>query len=735
MGQMYRWLLLLFTICQGLNVSQAGGSTSAGFTDQHSQAFIPNKGQLLQTNGQPARQVAYYYQGQKASVYFRENGWSYVFARKKPDSAAARADQPLSAIPKLTADKKPVEREYYRIDVNVVGANNKATIKGLQKTKPYYNYYLGHCPDGIEKVYSRKKLVYENIYPGTDLVFYFSNGKLKYDFKVKNGQDADQIKLRYQGAEGLEARLTNQLVVTTPMGSFKETIPAVYQETANGRQFYEGGYKAEENTVTFQTAQAIKGDGDLVIDPRLDWSTYFGTTGDERTLDIEVDIAQNVVICGIASTSNFPTTPGVFQTSYSFTRTSFISQFDNDGNLNWSTVYNGTNQAGFFNQGESLNDLATGPAGNIFLIGETSDTTFPISSNAFQDTLSNTNAFGIEDDAVFIELDSTGKRNYATFYGGTDGEDGNVVAVDSNQNVYMGGNTNSTTDFSVTSNGFDTSLTSSVGGSGFLIKFDSTWNRKWSTFYGDTSGGGAMDDIHITEQQKLIFCGGTVSSGDYVTTPNAYDTTFNGVRDIYVTKFNLKCQRIWGTLIGGSDQDFVDGIAANDSGEIFIIGSGGANYPITSNAYKSSRGGFGNEEVISKLDSSGKNLLYSTYFGGSNRDVLNDINIGSGEDVYIGGSSRSVDFPLTSDRYSDLPQQSTTIFQAPFVSILSDTGRLKWSSFIGSSSNESCLGIALDSTDNFFITGYTTGNKFPTTTNAYQDSLAGGYDNYITKVN
>jgi hypothetical protein len=267
MRKFYRFFIPILVIVTALNTLRAEGLGGQQLANKTPEKFIPNKGQLLQTNGEAADQVRYYFEGQKASVYFREKGWSYVFSRQKGGNEPTSSENLLTELTKLPSANQPDQRQYYRLDVNLVGANNKATIKGLQKTEPYYNYYIGHCPDGIEKVYTRERIVYEDIYPGTDLVFYFSNGKLKYDFKVKDGQDADHIKLRYQGADDLEAQLTNQLVVNTPMGSFKETIPAVYQETPNGRQFYEGGYKVEGNTVTFQTAQAIKGDGDLVIDP------------------------------------------------------------------------------------------------------------------------------------------------------------------------------------------------------------------------------------------------------------------------------------------------------------------------------------------------------------------------------------------------------------------------------------------------------------------------------------
>jgi hypothetical protein len=159
MVKFYRFFIPILVIVTALNTLRAGGLAGHQLANKTPKKFIPNKGQLQTTKGGAARQVRYYFQGQKASVYFREKGWSYVFSRQKGGNAPTSLENLLTELTKLPSANQPDQREYYRIDVNVVGANNKATIKGLQKTKPYYNYYLGHCPDGIEKVYSRKKLV------------------------------------------------------------------------------------------------------------------------------------------------------------------------------------------------------------------------------------------------------------------------------------------------------------------------------------------------------------------------------------------------------------------------------------------------------------------------------------------------------------------------------------------------------------------------------------------------
>ncbi|MGD8509732.1 MAG: SBBP repeat-containing protein, partial [Syntrophobacterales bacterium] len=202
----------------------------------------------------------------------------------------------------------------------------------------------------------------------------------------------------------------------------------------------------------------------------------------------------------------------------------------------------------------------------------------------------------------------------------------------------------------------------------------------------------------------------------------------------YDTKIPLVIDPVlnYSTYLGGNRDDFGNGITVDTFGNAYIIGSTSSiDFP-TENPFQSSRGGL-NDVFISKFNPDGSVLVYSTYLGGSGEDRGNDIAVDNSGNAYITGSTQSTNFPTTTGAF----QENQRSFQDAFVTKLdSDGSDLIYSTYLGGLLNDdSGNGIAVDSSGNAYVTGFTQSASFPTTTGAFQENQRSFQDAFVTKLN
>ncbi|NHK30084.1 MAG: hypothetical protein FK730_01945 [Asgard group archaeon] len=244
-------------------------------------------------------------------------------------------------------------------------------------------------------------------------------------------------------------------------------------------------------------------------------------------------------------------------------------------------------------------------------------------------------------------------------------------------------------------------------------------------------GGSEWDfiyDIAVTDDGSCYVTGLTGSS-DFPT-KNAFDNTFGGYDDVFLTKFAADGSLLWSTYLGGSDGEYATGIAVTEDGSCYVIGcTWSANFP-TKNAYDSTHNGWG-DVFVSKFSSDGS-LLWSTFLGGSYIDGGVDSSYSLGiaiiEDssCYVTGTTFSDDFP-TQNAFD-----STNDGGDAFLTKFAADGSLLWSTFLGGSDGDFGKNIATAGDGSCYVTGYTTSNDFPMK-NAYDNSLNGESDFFITK--
>jgi len=202
-----------------------------------------------------------------------------------------------------------------------------------------------------------------------------------------------------------------------------------------------------------------------------------------------------------------------------------------------------------------------------------------------------------------------------------------------------------------------------------------------------------------------------------------------GVANVFVTKIAPGgSSLIYSTYVGGTGSDSGNGIAVDASGDAFVAGdTTSTHFPTTTGAFQTTLKGAGNAFVF-ELNPDGTSLTYSTYLGGTGEDVALGIALDNTGAVYTAGETTSPDFPTMN------PVQATPT--GGFVTKLnSSLSALVYSTYLGGSSTDAVLAVALDSSDNAYVTGHTSSSSFPTTTGAFQTTLGGLSDAFVTVIN
>ncbi|HKY51070.1 MAG TPA: SBBP repeat-containing protein [Candidatus Limnocylindria bacterium] len=393
-----------------------------------------------------------------------------------------------------------------------------------------------------------------------------------------------------------------------------------------------------------------------------------------------------------------------------------------DPGLVYSTLLGGSN----VDQGRGI---AVDGSGSAVVTGLTASTNFPVSPGAFDATL------GDGQDAFVTKLDPTGSALvFSTYLGGTTlpgapGTDaGHAVALDPAGNIFVTGTTASA-DFPTLA-GFDPSYNGS--GDAFVTKFSPTGALLGSTYLG-SPGNDQGFGIVVDGSGSPIVTGVTPAAG-FPTTLGAYDTSFNGLNDVFITRLIPTLSAlVYSTYLGGNASDLGQAVDLDAAGMAIVTGmtaGGTVAFPTTAGAYQPAYGGGPNDAFVTKLSLTGTALIYSTFLGGIGNDQGFGIGIDTvGDPIVTGGTSGG--FPTTAGAYDTTYNGGA--FDA-FVSELSLTGStLVFSTYLGGTSTDQGMGIAIDAMDRPTITGTTNSASFPTTCGAFDTTYNGAGDIFVTR--
>jgi hypothetical protein len=317
---------------------------------------------------------------------------------------------------------------------------------------------------------------------------------------------------------------------------------------------------------------------------------------------------------------------------------------------------------------------------------------------------------------------------YSTFIGGTNDEYSHGVVIDTLGNAYITGSTLSN-DFPISKNANDT--THNGYGDVFVLKLNSNGS---SIIYSTFIGGSDVEcgiSIQIDSKNNSYITGGTHSS-NFPVTAGAFNTTYNGMDDVFILKLNSSGSKLnFSTFIGGSNDDHCSEIELDSEENIYIIGETfSTDFPVSSNANDTTHNGFMDIFVL-KLNSTGDDIIFSTYIGGSTTDAGRGIVIDNLNNIYITGGTNSIDFPITSGAIN-----STVNSMDVFVLKLNNSGStILYSTYIGGNAGDHGTSITLDPLLNIYITGETKSDNFPTTSGAYNTKRNGITDVFVLKLN
>jgi hypothetical protein len=371
------------------------------------------------------------------------------------------------------------------------------------------------------------------------------------------------------------------------------------------------------------------------------------------------------------------------------------------------------------------NGIAVDARGNAYVTGYTYSNNFP-TVNPIEGTAPFVG--GAFSYAFVSKFNSTGSALlYSTYLGGVGVNESTGIAVDAAGEAYITGSTSSTN--FPTANAHQPTYGGQTDA--FVAKLDSTGSGLiYSTYLGGNSAdyGNA---IALDASGNAYITGSSVSTN--FPTVNAVQSIPGGGADVFVSKFSSNGSALlYSTYLGGSGYDEGRGIAVDASGDAYVTGiSESEDFP-TAHALQPTSPGGGHDAFVSKFDSTGSVLLYSTYLGGSFDDDGNDIVVDASGNAYVTGSTDSMDFPtVNAFQRTPLPSYQTHAFVCKFNA---SGSALLYSTYLGGNGNDFGNGIAVDPSANAYVTGSTTSTNFPTP-NGLQRTSGGNYDGFVSKFN
>ena len=573
------------------------------------------------------------------------------------------------------------------IAMRLVGGNTLSDISPSDRLPGRKNYYLGADQSrwaSDVSIYARLRA--REVYDGIDLVFRTTQKKLEFDFLVEPGSSPKQIRLAFEGAEHVQIDASGDLLLHCPAGILTFYRPVAYQETSDG----------ERQEVSVRFAQTRTGEirlhvarydhrRPLIIDPAVSYATYLGGTGQDEGLGIAIDDSGNTFVAGGTASPDFPNTGGGL--NYAGELDAFVTEVDSSGQLVFSTLIGG-----------SANDVATaiavspnGPNPGIFVTGYTNSSDFPADGNAYQFSLAGTqNAF------VFILNYPGGYYTDATYLGGEAVDAGLAITFDTVIGyVYVAGQTTSQK-FPISSPLFNGSQLNMGAGPGPSDAFVAEMYPDLSGVYFVTYLGGANADFasgialdHPDSTFHNIYVTGGTNSGG-ISSPPSFYTTSGALQPTCGTD---------GSCNGGQDDAFVTVLCVYEDPPCNAIG-------LT------------------------PNYVYSTFLGGSGKDDAFGIAADSSSNVYLTGQTNSTDFKLANPLQATLKGS-----QNAFISKLNPTGTgLVFSTYLGGSQTDAGFGIAIDDSQNIYVTGRTNSPDFPLAFPT-QTTIGGGNDAFVSALN
>jgi Beta-propeller repeat len=691
-----------------------------------------------ENNGQVSREVKYLQRGTGYTLFFTPQATTLQVLQRNPQSLADTLGARGAALRIVWEGAHP------------------QNLQGEREQAGKINYLnISDSARNVIGVRTYGEIRYTNLYLGINLAHYSNGEELEHDFHIAPDADPSRIVMRFEGPDSLNIEKDGTLLVRIGEFSFHQLAPFAYQVVNGVRRAISVQYATLGGSRIGFHVGPYDRHRELVIDPVLRYSTFVGgahavdfdgnaISSTVNVGGLAVDQAGNAYFAGQTSATDYPTTPGAFNRTSGTdcergapacaSSTGFITKLNAEGSgLVYSTYItlssNGpgvdtiaVDQAGnaYFTTTMSCSDcefqsvavgklnpagsaldysftfqgtcffgfsrasaLAVNGAGEAYVAGGTDDSCLPITDNALQKTFTQFAHAGF-----IFHLNTDGTQVLEATYlasppSSTDFpfEQINDLKLDSAGNVYVSGGT----DFPAT---FPHSMVfgqidPNDGRTSFVAKLDPTLS---SLIFSSEVAGSIPTGLALGPGSQPYIAGSVINPG-FPTTPGAFQTSFTPA----------------------------------------TCGEGDVQFPCS-------------HAFVVRLSGDGSALVFSTLVTGSGNDGVNSIAVDFRGDAYITGNTTSPDFPITAKplqmTFPKAPCNTADGSCNPaFVSVLRrDGSQLEFSTFLGGRGNDLPVKIAVDSDRSAYVTGSTSSADFPTTRNAFQRTLSGQSDAFVSKI-
>ncbi len=544
---------------------------------------------------------------------------------------------------------------------------------------------------------------YRQVYPGIDLVYHGSDQqRLEYDFVVAPKADPSSIRMDIAGADKLSVNAAGDLVIALNGADLTEHRPVAYQTMNGQRHPVAASYDLHGGEVGIRLGSYDRAQP-LVIDPTITYASYLGGSQNDIATGVFQDSSGNIFLGGSTASPNFPTSSGAFQTSLSGTQDAFVTKIAPNGtDLVFSTYLGGDNSTsgvsmvvdqndiptivgttsspdfpvvngfqvslngesdGFVSQfnpdtgadllfstyiggsgTDCVNSVTINSAGNLLLGGVTSSDDFPVTEGAFQTTYGG----GATDGFFSVITSGTFSLDISTYLGGNNADAVNGIAVDSQNNAYLTGNTGSN-NFPTTSGVFQASLKGTENA--FVTKTNGQ-TLTYSTFLGGSSADfGTSIAVPVDTPFEAAVTGGT-SSADFPTTTNATQKSFGGVQDAFVTQISEDGTGLeFSTYLGGSQSDAGASVKYVTQFDAAVVGNTqSSDFPLKSSIQGSFSGS--QDAFLTDFHLSESKVVSSSVFGGNQATAGTSLFITTGgSGALFAGFTTSDNLQVTSNAF------------------------------------------------------------------------------------
>ncbi|MCX6636456.1 MAG: SBBP repeat-containing protein [Acidobacteria bacterium] len=602
------------------------------------------------------------------------------------------------------------ERAVVRTSLLGANADSSGSAEGPLEGK--VQYFIGNSPErwrtGIP-TYGRVR--FSDVYPGIDLIYYGNQRQLEYDFELSPGANPSRIRLSFEGTKSLRIDANGDLVLGMAKGELRHHRPRAHQRQDGVERPIAAGYRVIGPREVHIEVAAYDRSLPLTIDPVLSYSTYLGGFRNDRAWGMAVDASGCAYLVGESLSTNFPAANALQAVNKGNTDV-FVTKLNASGTgMVFSTYLGGADV-------DVGSGIAVDGAGNIYITGYTRSAAFPVTVGAYRTTKS-----GGEDAFVAKLAPTGGSLIYSTFVGASGNDRAQAIAVDASGNAHIAGYTTSVT--------FPRVSAAQATFGGATDAFASKLNASGSALVYSTYLGGSSNDtasgIAVDGSGNAYIAGQTQSSNFPVR--SAYQTNKAGSGDAFVVKLSAAGAFIFSTYLGGKSVDSAKAIALDASSNIYLTGSTySIDFPTSTGAFQRTKSGE-YDAFITKMNSAGTALVWSTYLGGAESDEGTAIAVDGSGIPYVAGFTASPNFPV-----SNACQPSFGGLRDAFVAVLTSAGSaLQYSTYLGGSGDDRAQAIAVGGSS-VYVAGYTLSTDFPTTAGALFLNHAGSTDAFSARL-